>query len=253
MHCGILVLGGGSAVCRIFALLGVGDEKLLQGASGEFRTEGSRMRWARILILAWVACGLVSSVAMAQRGVGGPDGIARKAVLPEVVTLKGTVVKVETGPCENTTGRSIVGTHFLMKDPKGKTLNMHLGPTAIVEFVAKELTDGKTVKVEAFRTEQMKKNHYVACTITCDGRAVTLRDATLRPAWAGGREAADGRSWSTSRSGRGLGPGWGRGRNQGRGQGWSRQQGGSRYRATSGECPRFGAWYPVQEAKSDTE
>ena len=137
---------------------------------------------------------------------------------------------------------------------KSKSLNVHLGPTAIVEFVAKELTEGKTVTVEAFRTEKMKKNHYVACTITCDGRAVAIRDAALRPAWAGGGRATDGQSWSANEFGRGRGPGWGRGgygAGRGRGQGWGRGQGGGGYRAATGQCPRFGVWYLVQEAKSD--
>lgn len=218
------------------------------------------MKWTRTVMLALVACALATPAALAQRGVGEAAGVARKADLPKVVTLKGTVVKVETGPCENTTGRSFVGTHFLMKGAKSKTLNIHLGPTATVEFVAKELTEGKKVKVEAFRTEQMKKDHYVACAITCDGRAVTLRDATLRPAWAGGAIAADDRGQAARGPGRGMGAGRGRGgygagrgRGQGWGQGWGRGQGGGGYRAAAGQCPRFGAWYPVQDPEAKTD
>lgn len=213
------------------------------------------MKWARMAMLALIMCGLAAPAALAQRGVGGPDGVARKAVAPKVVTLEGTVIRVETGPCENTTGPSTLGTHFLMKGPKSKTLNVHLGPTATVEFVAKELTEGQEVKVEAFRTEKMKKNHYVARTITCDGRAVTLRDAALRPAWAGAGTTPRGQNWSANGSGRGTGVGWGRGgygAGRGRGQGWGRGQGGGGYGIATGQCRRF-AWYPVQEVKTDAE
>ncbi len=220
------------------------------------------MKWARMAMLALVACALAAPAALAQRGVGGTEGVARKADLPEIVTLKGSVIKVETGPCENTTGQALMGTHFLMKGPKSKTLNIHLGPTATVNFVAKELTEGRKVKVEAFRTKQMKKAHYVACVITCDGRAVTLRDAALRPAWAGGGIVADGPGQAARGVGRGVstgrGMGAGRGRGgygagRGRGQGWGRGQGGGGYRAAAGQCPRFGAWYPVQETKPSTK
>jgi hypothetical protein len=221
------------------------------------------MRWTRMAMLALVVCGLLAPAALAQRGVGDSVGVAQRADLPEVVTLKGTVVQVETGPCENTTGRSFVGTHFLLKDSKSKTLNIHLGPTDTVAFVAKELSEGKKVKVEAFRTKQMKKGHYVAQTITCEGRAVTLRDATFRPAWAGGVSAADARGWSARGPGRGAevgrgrgygaGRGRGQGRGQGQGQGWGRGQGGGGYRAATDQCPRFGAWYLVPEAKASTD
>ncbi len=225
------------------------------------------MRWTRTAMVGLVACALTAPTALAQRGIGGTEGVARTTDLPDVVTLKGTVAKVETGPCENTTGRALTGTHLLMKGPKSKTLNIHLGPTATVAFVAKELTEGKKVKVEAFRTKQMEKNHYVACAITCDGRAVTLRDAMLRPAWAGGGIVADGPGQTArgaGRAGQGMGPGRGRGGygvGRGRGQGWElgrgqargRGQGGGGYRAGAAQCPQFGAWYPVQETNSDTK
>ncbi|NLS93073.1 MAG: hypothetical protein GXX96_13035 [Planctomycetaceae bacterium] len=211
------------------------------------------MKRASITMLALAVCALVTPAALAQRGVGESEGVARKTVLPKTVTLEGTVVKVETGPCENTTGRAFTGTHFLLENSKGKTLNVHLGPAGIVDFVAKELTKGKKVKVEAFRTEQMKENHYVARAITCDGRAVTLRNASLQPAWAGGAGmAADARGWPAGSPGRGAGPGWGRGYGRGRGAGWGRGQGGGGYRAGAGQCPRFGAWYPVEEPEPKT-
>ena len=108
-------------------------------------------------------------------------------------------------------GYSLLGTHFLMKGPKGATLNIHLGPVGVVDFVAKELVEGQAVEVKAFRTVGMKAGHYVACTVSTKGRRVTLRDSTLRPAWAGGRWGAGGPTTTGIGYGRGGGPGWQRG------------------------------------------
>jgi predicted Fe-Mo cluster-binding NifX family protein len=72
-----------------------------------------------------------------------------------------------------------------MKAVDGKTLNIHLGPAAAVESVAKKLSPGKEVKVEAFRTKRLEKGHYVARSVTVGDRTIELRDKTLRPRWAG--------------------------------------------------------------------
>ncbi len=225
------------------------------------------MKWTKVTMLALAVCGLTASTAMAQRGVGEASGVARQAVRPEVVVLTGKVLQVETGPCENTTGRSILGTHFLMQNSEGETLNIHLGPAGAVEFVAKELAKDKEVRVEAFQTEAMKKDHYVARTLTLDDRMVTLRDETLRPAWAAGRGAV-GQGPAAGASGRGMGPGWQRGGygggyrggygagyrgGRGRGPGWGRGQGGVGYGIATGQCPRLGVWQPVPEVKPEVK
>jgi len=74
-----------------------------------------------------------------------------------------------------------------METSKGKTLNIHLGPVAAIEFVAKDLSQGQKVKVEAFRTKKMKKGQYVARSLTFGSQTVELRDETLRPVWAGAK------------------------------------------------------------------
>ena len=144
------------------------------------------MKKLQVSMLTLAVLGLAASAALAQRGVGDPAGVARSGVKPEIVTLSGKVLEVKTEPCANTTGRSPLGTHFLMKTAEGKTLNIHLGPAAMVEFAAKELVQDKAVKVQAFRTEKMKEDHYVAQQLSYDGGSVTLRDETLQPVWAGG-------------------------------------------------------------------
>ena len=174
-----------------------------------------------LLMVATVLSGIVVPVAKAQRGVGEPVGVARQAVKPEIVTLVGTVAEVKTGPCENTTGRSPLGTHFLMEGTKGKILNIHLGPAALLEFVAGDLTEDMEITVEAFRTEKMKDGHYVAKSLSYGGRTVTLRDQTLRPIWAGGRGAWRARDGFSRPTGFRPRAGWGRGRGFGRAnRGW---------------------------------
>jgi hypothetical protein len=170
----------------------------------------------RVLMLTLAVLGLAASAALAQRGVGDPAGVARSGVKLEIVTLSGKVLEVKTEPCANTTGRSPLGTHFLMKTAEGKTLNIHLGPAAMVEFAAKELVQDKAVKVQAFRTEKMKEEHYVAQTLSYDGRSVTLRDETLQPVWAGGAGTGRVGDATVLEPGRGVGPGWGRGLGYGR-------------------------------------
>ena len=178
-------------------------------------------------------CGIVAPPAHAQRGMGEQAGVGREAVKPEVVSLSGKVLAVETGPCKNTTGPADVGSHFLLKMPKGEKLNIHLGPAPAVDYVVEQLTVGKKVTVHAFRTAKMPDNHYVAQSLTLDGTTIRLRDEGLRPFWARGNGASSGRGgpqygprmrqglpW---RNGAGYGPGWGRGWGRGGGRGWGRR------------------------------
>ena len=96
-----------------------------------------------------LALGASVSPARAQKGMGDATGVARASVRPEVVSLSGKVLRVETGPCEKTTGRADVGSHFILQTPPGQKLNVHLGPAAAVGFVTSQLSVGKEVKVEA--------------------------------------------------------------------------------------------------------
>jgi hypothetical protein len=134
-----------------------------------------------------VLLGLATSVAQAQRGTGQLSGVARQASEIDTVTLWGTVVKVESNPCESTTGRSPIGTHFFLKTGEDKTLNIHLGPAVQVEQVARGLPVGERVQVQAFRTQRMQADHYVAQWINVGDQTLRLRDDNLRPVWAGGR------------------------------------------------------------------
>ena len=143
-----------------------------------------------ILVLSW---GVLAPLACAQRGMGELAGVGRRAVKPEVISLSGEVLAVETGPCEKTTGRAIIGSHFLLKTPKGDKLNTHLGPAAAVDYIVERLPVGKKVTVDVFRTAKMPTSHYVAQSLTFDGTTIRLRDERLRPFWARGSGAARGR------------------------------------------------------------
>ncbi len=158
-------------------------------------------------VVAALAATVLSQAAYAQKGMGDDVGVARQAVKPELVTLSGTVLSVETKVCEKTTGRGLLGTHVSIKTEKGNTLIVDLGwaDAEAVKSVAEKLTVGKAVSVVAFQTEKMPKDRYVAKSLTIDGKTTDLRDEYLRPVWAG----AGGKMQQPL--GRGLGRGWGRG------------------------------------------
>lgn len=139
------------------------------------------------VLVPFVLLGLATSVALAQRGTGQLSGVARQASEIDTATFWGTVVEVKSGPCENTTGRSSIGTHFFLKTSEQQMLNIHLGPAVLVESVVRALPVGESVQVQAFRTERMQADHYVAQWITVGDHTLRLRDDNLRPVWAGGR------------------------------------------------------------------
>ncbi len=152
-------------------------------------------------------------VARAQRGVGDPSGVASQAVKPKTVSLSGKLVEVKTGPCESTTGRFPVGTHIILETAPKQQLNIHLGPADAVADIVAKLSPGQALSVKAFRTEKMKENHYVAQSLTFGKTTVALRDAGLRPVWAGGNAVS--RKPMAWRGGRGRGYGWRRGGGRG--------------------------------------
>jgi len=191
-------------------------------------------------------CG--ASESLAQKGMGDLTGVARQAITPEVVSLTGKVTAVETGPCEMTTGRAGIGTHVMLKTEDGESLNVHLGPQVAVAELAKRLKRGTALSISAFRTDKMPEGHYVAQSLTLGNKTIQLRDATLRPVWAGGRGAGRG-GWQAGPAagfGPGIGPGFGPGR--GAGRAWAPGQGRGPQRFGPGQgmgpagwnCPRWG-------------
>jgi len=127
---------------------------------------------------------LVAPLAYAQKGIGDSRGVAQQSEKPVVVSLSGNVLEVKTGRCESTTGRAETGTHFLLETADGQKLNIHLGPETAVADIAEQLSVGKAVSVQAFRTDKMTENHFVAQSLSLDSHTFTLRDEGLRPMWS---------------------------------------------------------------------
>jgi len=198
-----------------------------------------------ILVLSWAVS---APSACAQRGMGEPAGVGQQTAKPKVVSLSGTVLVVETGPCKKTTGRANVGAHFLLKTPNGETLNIHLGPADAVDHIAKQLTVGKKVTVRGFRTTRMPENHYVAQSVALGTNTFRLRDEGLRPFWARGNGVSRGlrgpnRGYGRGVAGSGYGPdpAWGGARGYGRGPWWAGGRGyGYGRRWASGRWLGFG-------------
>ncbi len=131
---------------------------------------------------------LTAFPANAQRGQGDLTGIARESERPPVETVTGELLRIETGPCENTTGHAYVGTHlFLETGASDEPLNIHLGAAYAVSSYVENLQAGQTLEVDVFRTEQMEAHHYIAKAFTANNHTVQLRDENLRPLWAGDR------------------------------------------------------------------
>ncbi|MBN1853460.1 MAG: hypothetical protein JW829_12075 [Pirellulales bacterium] len=194
----------------------------------------AKMIATTIIVLVWSA---LPSIAYAQKGMGDTTGIVRQAIKPEIVSIPGTVLEVMTGPCKATTGRSLVGTHVLLKTEDGNELNIHLGPAVAVEHIAKKLVADARVTANVFRTDKMPENAYVAQTIVVDNETLQLRDENCRPVWAGNRP------FDGSRMGPGWGAEYGQGRGPARGAGYGQGRGparGAGYGQGRGQGPSAG-------------
>lgn len=164
----------------------------------------SQLSVAMVLLLMLVVAG----PAAAQKGMGEQTGVGRQAEKPPIETMSGTIKDIKIGPCERTTGRSLQGVHLIVQADSGKTINLHLGPDAALEEVIDQLSVSQQVTFEAFRTDAMPQDAYVAKSLKVGDTTFDLRDDNLRPKWA---IAAHG--------GRGGGPGMGAGRGQSQGRG----------------------------------
>lgn len=127
-------------------------------------------------------------VTYAQKGTGETTGISHQRLTPALVELEGDIQSIESGPCKYTTGKSISGTHLIIKTTD-KMLNIHLGPTSeVYDLVAG--SEGEYLILTAFRTDKLPENHFIAQELNIQGENLVLRDENLKPMWAGkyGRE-----------------------------------------------------------------
>lgn len=130
---------------------------------------------------------MIASLSYAQKGAGSNSGIARKNSANEVIQVSGILQKIIKEPCAQTTGKYSNGTHLLVKPEgdKSQTLNVHLGPTSIVSDITGQLKPGQELQLKIFDTDDLPDNHYIVKEITGKEKTYELRDAALRPFWAG--------------------------------------------------------------------
>jgi hypothetical protein len=147
--------------------------------------EDTNMKLMIRALLAVFAGMLLYSPAQAQRGTGQPDGVARQGSRPEVQTFTGSLKEVKIDPCEQTTGRSPLGAHLILASDEAQ-LNIHLGPASEVSDVLGQVSVGDQLEVEAFRTERLPEDHFIAVSLKIGEEEVVLRDEALRPRWARG-------------------------------------------------------------------
>lgn len=142
---------------------------------------------------------LAVSTAYGQRGRGELEGVARQGLQPEMVEMKGSLLRTKTGPCPHTTGRAYIGTHLFIQEANGREVNIHLGPADAVKPFVDKLEIGQTIEVTGFRTQLLEEDEYVAQTVRGGEEVLQLRDEDLSPFWA------------AQRGGRRDRPGYGRG------------------------------------------
>lgn len=127
---------------------------------------------------------MLTMIGYSQKGVGESQGVSKQGIKPQIVTLKGTVEEILTEPCKYTTGKSISGTHLIIKTNQKQTLNIHLGPTTEVSGFVEDI-DGNEIEIKAFRTDKLPSDHYIAKELMSKDETTVLRDETLKPFWAG--------------------------------------------------------------------
>jgi hypothetical protein len=147
-------------------------------------------------------------VSYAQKGMGDRTGVAKQAQKPDIVSMSGELIAVETHPCKKATGRAPLGTHLRIQSAAGEEINLHLGPAAEVEGIVAGLETGQAIRFDGFRTDKMPENAYVAQSLYVGEETSTLRDeATLRPFWA--RQPGKGKGWKGKRRfNQKMGPCW---------------------------------------------
>jgi len=130
----------------------------------------------------------MSTLVYSQKGTGQSNGVARQQLFPQLVELSGNLLEVKNGPCQNTTGWSNSGTHLIIKNNfDQKKINIHLGPSNEISELIKKIEPGAQIQAKVFRTKELPESQYIAKSISIDDQVIELRDANMRPFWAGHR------------------------------------------------------------------
>jgi hypothetical protein len=148
------------------------------------------MRWSqhRALMAAAVAATVINltPALLAQP----PDGKRPRAPMYETATettLTGTIEAIEEVTCTGCMGRrSVGGTHVTLKTAT-ETIEVHLGPTAYLAEKKAKFAKGDTVAIRGSRVTIGDEAVLLAREIKKGDQRWTLRDASGRPLWRGGR------------------------------------------------------------------
>ncbi len=81
-----------------------------------------------------------------------------------------------------------------MQSEDGAKFNIHLGPEKAVDHVVDQRVIGQAVTVDAFRTERLPDDAYIAKSLHLGDKVIHLRDDDLRPSWAYTQGKGQGRS-----------------------------------------------------------
>jgi hypothetical protein len=128
----------------------------------------------------------VASFAVAQTPGAGRQGSPMYDVTSET-TIMGVVESVQTIAGPDSRGRrGLGGTHLVLK-AETERLEVHLGPTAYLAEQRVRLATGDVVEILGSRISIDDMPVLLARQITKGGETWTLRDATGRPLWSGGR------------------------------------------------------------------
>lgn len=133
-----------------------------------------------------VAVLATASFAFAQPPPGGRHGSPMYDVKTET-TITGTVENIETITGEAARGhRGLGGTHLVVKTETGP-LEVHVGPTVYLTEKNIALAKGDAVEILGSRVTMEGEAVLIARQIKKGSNTWTLRAASGRPLWSGGR------------------------------------------------------------------
>jgi len=147
--------------------------------SGAMRANG-----VKIGMMAGIMMAFMTTTAVAQRGTGEEEGLARRGLQPEMEEISGRLTAIETGPCQRTTGQEYIGTHLMIRTDDGRDLNVHIGAASAVQSFVDPLKVGQQIEATVFRTDRLPPDHYVAKTLRSGDAVLDVRREDLSPFWA---------------------------------------------------------------------
>jgi len=129
---------------------------------------------------------LLTTSIFAQRGIGNNQGVGATARASAVHLVTGSIVEIVDEPCTETTGKFNQGRHLIITTSasNAREVNIHLGPTAVVEDLITPLKRGDTATFTVFSTSDLPENQYIAQEVHLKDRKIALRDSNLSPVWS---------------------------------------------------------------------